>query len=137
VVGIDGSEGSHRALEWAATEAARNGGVLEVHAVYSQGYAFVTPHEVERAMQRLLDDAATQIADVAPGVAFKGVIDEGSAAQILIEASKGAELLVVGSRGRGGFSGLLLGSVSQQCSLHAHCPIVIVRPPDEQPQKSA
>jgi nucleotide-binding universal stress UspA family protein len=131
VVGIDGSEGSNRALEWAATEAARNGAVLEVHAVYGSGYVFITPHEVEQAMQRLLDDAVKHIAGIAPGVAFKGVIHEGSPAQFLIEASKGANLLVVGSRGRGGFSGLLLGSVSQQCSLHAHCPIVIVRPPDE------
>jgi nucleotide-binding universal stress UspA family protein len=132
VVGIDGSEGSNRALEWAAIEAARSGAVLEVHAVYGPGYVFVTPHEVERAMQRLLDDAGKHIADVAPGVAFKGVIQQGSAAQSLIESSKGADLLVVGSRGRGGFSGLLLGSVSQQCSLHAHCPIVIVRPPEDQ-----
>jgi len=137
VVGIDGSEGSNRALEWAATEASRSGAVLEVHASYGPGYVFVTPHEVEQAMQRLLDDAVEHIHGVAPGVALTGVIQQGSAAQSLIEASKGADLLVVGSRGRGGFSGLLLGSVSQQCSLHAHCPIVIVRPPEDQIDKAA
>ena len=54
---------------------------------------------------------------------------EGPAAQTLIGAAKGAELLVVGSRGRGGFAGLLLGSVSQQCAHHASCPVVIVRAP--------
>ena len=74
---------------------------------------------------------ADHIATVAPGVTFKGVTHEGPAAKVLLEASEGADLLVVGSRGLGGFSGLLLGSVSQQCSLHAHCPVVIVRPQDE------
>ena len=56
---------------------------------------------------------------------------EGSPAEILIEASRDADLLVVGSRGLGGFKGLLLGSVSQQCSQHARCPIVIVGPHEE------
>src|ERR1019366_2592894 len=137
VVGIDGSEGSNRALEWAATEAAQSGAVLEVYAVYGPGYVFVTPQEVQHAMQRLLDDAVKHAADVAHGIAFKGGIQAGSAGPDLLEASKGADLLVVGSRGRGGFSGLLLGSVSQQCSLHSHCPIVIVRPPEEQVDKGA
>jgi len=131
VVGIDGSEGSNRALEWAATESARRGAVLEAHTSYDPGYVFITPHEVHRAMQQVLDKAEGQIADLVPEVAFKGVIHEGPAAKFLIEESKGADLLVVGSRGLGGFSGLLLGSVSQQCLLHAHCPIVIVRPPAE------
>jgi nucleotide-binding universal stress UspA family protein len=131
VVGIDGSAGSDHALEWAAAEAARRGAVLEVHTSYSPGYAFITPQEVQQAMQHVLDEAVNHIVDLAPGLAFEGVTHEGSAAKVLIEASKGADLLVVGSRGLGGFSGLLLGSVSQQCSLHAHCPIVIVRPPEE------
>lgn len=130
VVGIDGSEGSNHALEWAASEAARMGAVLETHTSYDPGYVFITSQEVHQAMQHRLDEAAKHIADLAPGLVFKGVIDEGSAAKFLVEASKGADLLVVGSRGLGGFSGLLLGSVSQQCSLHAHCPIVIVRPPE-------
>jgi nucleotide-binding universal stress UspA family protein len=131
VVGVDGSEGSNRALEWAAAEAARRGAILEAHTSYGQGYAFITSQEVHQAMQHLLDEAANHIADLAAGVTFKGVVHEGSAAKFLIEASEGADLLVVGSRGLGGFSGLLLGSVSQQCSLHAHCPIVIVRAPEE------
>jgi nucleotide-binding universal stress UspA family protein len=131
VVGIDGSEGSNHALEWAAAEAARRGAVLEAHTSYDPGYVFITDQEVHQAMQHVLDEAETHIVDLAPGLAFKGVIHEGSAAKFLIDASKGADLLVVGSRGLGGFSGLLLGSVSQQCSLHAHCPIVIVRPLEE------
>jgi nucleotide-binding universal stress UspA family protein len=58
-------------------------------------------------MQRVLDEAEHHIVDLVPGLAFKGVMHEGSASQVLIEASKGADLLVVGSRGLGGFSGLL------------------------------
>jgi nucleotide-binding universal stress UspA family protein len=61
-------------------------------------------------------------------------LERGSAAAVLVAASGGATLLVVGSRGRGGFAGLLLGSVSQQCASHARCPVVIVRAGDR-PQR--
>ena len=131
IVGIDGSDGGTRALEWAAAEADRSGAVLEVHTAYGPGYVFITPSEVHWSMQRLVDDAVAHVAITAPGVVVKGVIHEGAPAKALIEASRGADLLVVGSRGLGGFSGLLLGSISQECSLHAHCPVVIVRPYDE------
>jgi nucleotide-binding universal stress UspA family protein len=127
VVGIDGSEGGNRALEWAATEAARRGAVLEAHTTYGPGYEFITPQEVHMAMQRVLDQAENHIADIAPGLVFEGVMHDGPAAKFLIEASKDADLLVVGSRGLGGFKGLMLGSVSRHCSHHAHCPILIVR----------
>jgi len=67
------------------------------------------------------------VAKLAPGVTTVGHTHEESPAVVLIEASEGADLLVVGSRGLGGFKGLVLGSVSQQCSHHARCPITIVR----------
>jgi nucleotide-binding universal stress UspA family protein len=130
VVGIDGSPSSERALEWAAGEAARCGAVLEGHASHGSGYVFISNEEVQMAMKKTIDEAAAHVADIAPGVTFNGVTHEGAAAKDLIDASEGAGLLVVGSRGLGGFSGLLLGSVSQQCALHAHCPVVIVRPPE-------
>ena len=130
VVGIDGSRSGDRALEWAAAEAARTGAVLEGHSCYEPGYVFLSNEEVQMAIKRVIDAAAAHVADIAPGVTFKGVAHERLAAKDLIDASKGADLLVVGSRGLGGFKGLLLGSVSQQCALHAHCPIVIVRPPE-------
>jgi nucleotide-binding universal stress UspA family protein len=130
VVGIDGSRSGDRALEWAASQAARSGAVLEGHASFEPGYVFISNEEVQMAMTKVIDAAAAHVADIAPDVTFKGVTHQGLASKDLIDASKGADLLVVGSRGLGGFKGLLLGSVSQQCALHAQCPIVIVRPPE-------
>ena len=127
VVGVDGSENATRALEWAASQAERTGTLLEIHTSYGPGYVFITPSEVEQTLQRLVDQATARAVQVAPGVVTRGKTHQGSPATALIEASDGADLLVVGSRGLGGFRGLLLGSVSQQCSLHAHCPVVIIR----------
>jgi nucleotide-binding universal stress UspA family protein len=127
VVGVDGSEGSRRALEWAAVQAVRTGMLLEIHTVYVPGYFFVTPDEVNDIAQKLLDEAAQRAGEVAPGVTTVGKAHHDEAPSVvLIDASEGADLLVVGSRGHGGFRGLVLGSVSQKCSLHAHSPVVIV-----------
>ena len=127
VVGVDGSEGGLRAVEWAAAEAGRCGGELEIHTAYSPGYVFVTPEDVRQAMQRVVREATEKAEAAAPGVPVRAVTHEATPARSLVEASRDADLLVVGSRGHGGFAGLLLGSVSQQCSLHAHCTTVIVR----------
>ncbi|MGH9092789.1 MAG: universal stress protein [Acidimicrobiales bacterium] len=127
VVGVDGSAGGLRAVEWAAAEAGRRGGELEISTVYSPGYVFVTAEDVRQAMQRVIHEAAGRAEAVAPGVTVRAVTHEAIPARSLIEASRDADLLVVGSRGHGGFAGLLLGSVGQQCSLHAHCTTVIVR----------
>ena len=127
VVGIDGSEPGMRALDWAAAEAGRSGAVLEIQTAYEPGYVHVTKEEIQRCMDHLVEDAAAHVAKVAPGVATIGKTREQSPARVLIKASEGADLLVVGSRGLGGFKGLLLGSVSQQCAHHAHCPVTIVR----------
>jgi len=127
VVGIDGSEAAVRALDWAAAEAERTGAVLEIQTAYEPGYVHVTKEEVQRSLDRLVEDASAHVAMATPGVVTVGKTHEQSPAEVLIEASKGADLLVVGSRGLGGFKGLLLGSVSQQCAHHAHCPLTIVR----------
>ena len=126
VVGVDGSEGSDRALAWAAAEADRRNAILDVVTAFNPGYEFITPDEVQGSMQAVIDRAIGQVAASYPTVSVEGVHHEGSPAEILINAGHHADLLVVGSRGRGGFRGLLLGSVSQQCSQHADCPVVIV-----------
>lgn len=127
VVGVDGSEAATKALDWAAAQAERTGAVLEIQTAYEPGYVHVTKDEIQRCMNVLIEDAAARVAKLAPEVTTVGETHEESPAAVLIDASKGADLLVVGSRGLGGFKGLVLGSVSQQCSHHARCPIAIVR----------
>ena len=132
VVGVDGSEPARRALRWAADEAGRRGAILDVmyawHVPYAGGYSYlagstdvdVFGEEARLVLNRLLSEANL---DDAPGV--EPILVEGSAARSLLDAAKGADLLVVGRRGRGGFAELVLGSVSHQVSLHAPCPVAI------------
>jgi len=134
VVGVDGSEHSHRALAFAAEEAKLRGSTL--HVIHSWTFPPATleadglPHADLKAAAELVLDEAIATLGAEPGIEIQPEIANELAAQALIRASEGAELLVVGSRGRGGFKGLLLGSVSQQCAHHARCPIVIVPPAD-------
>jgi len=127
VVGIDGSEESLRALDWAAAQAEQTGATLDIHTAYEPGYTFITYDEVERTMDRLIAGATSRVAEAHPSVPISSGTHQDSPTKVLIAAAEGADLLVVGTRGRGGFNGLLLGSVSQQCSLHAPCPLLIVR----------
>lgn len=76
-----------------------------------------------------LDAAFTALGDQAHGVEIERVVRMGQPAQVLVEKARGAELLVVGSRGHGGFAGLLLGSVSHQCAMYASRPVVVVHRP--------
>ena len=134
VVGVDGSEGSLRALGWAVDEARLRGAELDVvlawhlpyAGVYRQLAGYLDLGLFEKEAQAILDRAAAeakvQLASVEPIF-----VHDGAPARALREAAKGADLLVVGSRGRGGFAGLLLGSVSQQVAAHAPCPVVVVR----------
>jgi nucleotide-binding universal stress UspA family protein len=134
VVGVDGSEEAKAALRWAAEEAGLRGrGIVAVHAgVYpalteafapgQRPYAEALRRDAEELVEAVIADAA-----VPENVPLRRVIVEGDAAEALIAASEGAELLVVGSRGLGGVAGVLLGSVSRQCARHAACPVVIVR----------
>ena len=126
-VGIDGSEGGERALDWAAAEAARTGASLEVHTAYEPGYEFATPEDIRRSMEHTVEAAKKRVSEIAPQVIVTTCIHEQSAAAALIEASHGVQHLVVGTRGLGGFKGLLLGSVSHQCVSHALCPVTVVR----------
>ncbi len=130
VVGVDGSPGSRRALEWAVDEAHRRDAVLQVvHAwTYPPTEFAVVPEEFAVAAAEIATEAVEEAAEIDPSVVIKSEVRQQPPVAALVELSKGADLLVVGSRGRGGFSGLLLGSVSQQCLYHARCPVVVVRP---------
>jgi nucleotide-binding universal stress UspA family protein len=80
--------------------------------------------------EKFLKETVAEVVGEGSDVAIEEVTTEGPAAEVLVDAAEGADLLVVGSRGHGGFAGVMLGSVSQQCAQHASCPVVIVRSPD-------
>lgn len=133
VVGVDGSESARQALRWAIAEARRRDATVE--AVYAYHQPFVTGYAAMGELDNLghFENEAQQVLDAAvDAVDATGIppverkLLTGGAASVLVEEAKGASLLVVGSRGRGGFTGLLLGSVSQQAAHHATCPIVII-----------
>ena len=133
VVGVDRSRGAEAALRWAADEARLRGADLEVvhcWANYPIGteLAYVDPTLFEEGAATVLTEALAHLGDV-DGVEVKSRLVRGAAAPALLDAGDGAALLVVGARGHGGFTGLLLGSVSQQVSHHAPCPVVIVPVP--------
>jgi nucleotide-binding universal stress UspA family protein len=137
VVGIDGSDHSKKALSWALAEARlRSASLHVVYAwmlpVYATGYGFAPgdlfdPKVISDGATEQLDKAVAEVVGDAADVKVERKTVEGMAAQVLVEEAAGADLLVVGSRGHGGFAGLLLGSVSQQCAQHASCPVVIIR----------
>jgi nucleotide-binding universal stress UspA family protein len=141
VVGVDSSPAAAEALRFAVGEARLRGVPLRVLHVWQlpilpisqdpflAGPLFeappIDPADLRRLAQSQLDEMVAGIDG--EGVELEPALVEGAAAETLVEASAQAELLVVGSRGHGGFSGLLLGSVSHACAQHAHCPVVIVR----------
>jgi nucleotide-binding universal stress UspA family protein len=134
VVGVDGSEGARRALEFAASEARRKQAHLRIVSAwhvptmaYAGGVAPpIDPEGFREGAEKVAQEAAAKAAEAAGDVEVETIVEEGQPADVLLEAARDAELLVVGSRGLGGFRGLLLGSVSQQCAHHASCPVVIV-----------
>ena len=139
MVGIDGSAGSRRALRWALAEAARRGTAVEAVTVWESPYDFgetvYFPVDEEKMAAAARDRLRTVVADEAgedPAVPIDQVVVEGDPATVLCTRSAGADLLVVGARGRGGFTGLLLGSVSTKCVHHSRCPVVVVHPGDDE-----
>jgi nucleotide-binding universal stress UspA family protein len=139
VVGVDGSPSSKTALIWALRQAELTGASVEAVIAWhlpvaAGGIPFAPPGtmigaDFEGVARTVLSAAITEAVDPASAVKISSTVVEGNVAQVLLEAAKGAELLVVGSRGHGGFAGALLGSVSQHCAHHAPCPLVIVREP--------
>jgi len=139
VVGVDGSPSSSAALAWAVRQAALTGAAVEAvsawHAPAMSGAAPFGPGVLNdwdygEWAASALAHAIEQTVDPAGPVRVSATVREGNAAQVLLEAANGAELLVVGSRGHGGLAEALLGSVGQACVHHAPCPVVIVRGPN-------
>lgn len=135
VVGIDGSPASGAALEWAANQAEITGARLEAVIAWEwpsgYGWPLPLPEDFDPAADagRALDEALGPVRKAHPLVALDPRVVSGHPATALVEASRGADLLVVGSRGHGAFSGMLIGSVSEHCATHAHCPVVVFRGP--------
>lgn len=131
LVGVDGSEASLRAVEWAAAEASARAAGLTVCCVAADGppeAALLWGQDFSREQaDRVVADAAARAGRVAPAVPVSTEVLVGSATRQLIGHAAGHELLVVGSRGLGAFTGLLVGSVSEQVAEHAPGPVVVVR----------
>jgi nucleotide-binding universal stress UspA family protein len=140
VVGVDGSRASTAALAWAAEQAGLTGASVEAviawhYPVAVGGIPFAPVGAADftdygELATKLLSDAIAATVEPDGPVKVSSVVREGNAAQVLLEAARGADLLVVGSRGHGGFTEALLGSVSQACVHHARCPVVVIRAAD-------
>jgi nucleotide-binding universal stress UspA family protein len=138
VVGVDGSDGSKAALQWAGRQAKLTGAALEVVTGWEYpafyGWAPAMPDDVDyedlaaRAQAQMIDQV---FGSDRPATLQTRVVARHPA-EALVEASEGADLLVVGSRGYGGFADALLGSVSTYCVHHAHCPVTVIRPADHE-----
>ena len=136
VVGVDDSPGAAAALRWALEEARLRGATLDVVHAWHQFIPVALPGAVTREpgrddLEAAARELVTKVVDDVvgpsdPTVTVRVELGQGSPADVLITGAADADLLVIGSRGRGGFAGLLLGSVSQQCAHHAPCPVVIV-----------
>jgi nucleotide-binding universal stress UspA family protein len=137
VVGVDGSPSSQEALRWAVREARAVGGSVDAVTAWeypagvggfgwSPGAAFAGS-DLASVADKTLSDAVDEVQAKETGVTVRRLVREGYPARVLMDAADGADLLVVGSRGHGGFAGLLLGSVSAHCVHHASCPVLVIR----------
>jgi len=132
VVGIDGSEQSQEALRWALRQARLTGASVDMVAVwrYPVTYSLAVMGEdlgLEAEARKMLAEVLSQAGEDAAGVEVRELVGEGPPAQVLLDSARGADLLIVGSRGRGGFASAVLGSVSLACVLHAPCPVLVFR----------
>ena len=138
VVGVDGSESSKHALRWAARQAGLTGATLEAVTGWEYpaffGFAPTVPDGIDygELAGRALDQSIDEVFGADRPARLETRVVARHPALALVEASEGADLLVVGSRGYGGFADALLGSVSTYCIHHAHSPVTVIRPADHQ-----
>jgi nucleotide-binding universal stress UspA family protein len=145
VVGIDGSEQSQLALRWAAYLARISGSTVEAVTAWQPmiiesatgGFGYMTTRidwDPATDMEKVLVDTLDRVFGANRPADLQVTVQEGHPTKVLLDAGRGARMLVLGSRGHGGFAGLLLGSVSSACAQHATCPVVVVHgdnpPPD-------
>jgi nucleotide-binding universal stress UspA family protein len=132
LVGVDGSESSKTALRWAERLAPVVGN--GIHAIIAWEYPMMLGWEggipdwwrPDVDAKKILDETLDSVFGKTRPAGLLTTVQEGHPTTILLEASKGAEMLIIGSRGHGGFAGLLLGSVSSACAEHATCPVLVV-----------
>ena len=137
VVGVDGSPSSRAALRWAVRHAVLTGGMVEAVMAWqvpmilrTSAWAPIYVDEtsgVEEDAQRTLDAVIRDEVEPADGQRVAARVVNGHPAEVLLDAASDADLLVIGNRGHGSLAGALLGSVSQYCVHHAHCPVLIMR----------
>lgn len=134
VVGVDGSDCSKDALRWAARQARFTGATVDAIIAwrFAAFYGWAPFDQEDLDLPRFAEQALAHAVDEVFGSDhpdwLRTRVVEGHAAQVLVMASADADLLVVGSRGHGGFADLLLGSVSTYCVHHARCPVTVIRP---------
>jgi nucleotide-binding universal stress UspA family protein len=137
VVGVDGSASSREALGWAVRQAKVTGSVVDAVIAWHfpagyGGYGWAPTGvgddtDYAELAAKTLSQTVDSIVAAGSGVTVRQRVIEGNPAGVLLDAADGADLLVVGSRGHGGFAGILLGSVSQHCVHHSPCPVVVIR----------
>jgi nucleotide-binding universal stress UspA family protein len=137
VVGVDGSPVANAALRWAIRQAELTGDTVEAVIVWQYpiigasygwaGVAVTDGMDLRALAEETLSKAIADATEPGSAVKVESRVIEGYPASVLVEESKDADLLVVGNRGHGTFTEALLGSVSQHCSHHARCPVVIIR----------
>lgn len=134
IVGVDGSEGSVAALRWAIAEASIRGAIVEAVSAFHVPYVgaasvmplMLDPKEFEDAAAAVLRKVVAGVDASALAEPIVELVVEGPASTVLVEAGRRSSMLVVGARGHGGLSGMLLGSISRQVTEHATVPVVVV-----------
>jgi nucleotide-binding universal stress UspA family protein len=131
VVGVDGSKPSALALQWGIAYAQAIGGTVEAVTAWriptEWGFGGLTgDFDPEEDARLVLDETVTRVCGHESPVRVRRLVRRGTAAQVLLNAAKGAVMVVVGSRGHGGFVGMMLGSVSAALAEHSSCPVLVI-----------
>lgn len=132
VVGIDGSQESKNALHWAVQQGKKQNSAVHAVAVWHHpvqfGFQRMFPDdELQEQAQKAVDEAVSEATKDVSGCEVETRIQRGHTPSVLLAASRTAEMLVLGYRGRGSVSGVMLGSVVLHCVQHASCPVVVIR----------